>query len=64
LTCTTFEAEPSTSQDLTSTIFDTHRAGWDFDPMDLMSKLVRREIRMDDDSLQNDLLTWMRDEES
>jgi len=63
LTCTTFEAEPSTSQDLTSTIFDTHRAGWDFDPMDLMSKLVNGEITMTDDSLQNDLLTWMRDED-
>jgi len=49
---------------LTSTIFDTHRVGWDFDPMDLMSKLVNGEITMTDDSLQNDLLTWMRDEES
>ncbi len=31
--------------------------------MDLISKLVNGEITMMDDSLQNDLLTWMRDED-
>ena len=31
--------------------------------MDLMSKLVNGEITMADDSLQNDLLTWMRKED-
>ena len=31
--------------------------------MDLMSKLVNGEITMTDDSLQNDPLTWMRDED-